>query len=136
MQTAEYWIHHLKLDPHPEGGFYRETYRSEENIQLCGLPSRFAAPRSFSTAIYFLLRSQDKSLFHRIKSDEIWHFHAGGALNVYVFENEGLSIFKLGCNLDQGEKLQVVVPANCWFRCESNLSQRVHPVWLHRCARL
>ena len=115
MQTADYWIHHLKLAPHPEGGFYRETYRSKENIQLCGLPSRFPAPRSFSTAIYFLLRSQDKSLFHRIKSDELWHFHAGSALNIYLLEHGNLKIFKLGDNLEAGELLQVVIPANCWF---------------------
>lgn len=115
MQTADYWINHLKLDPHPEGGFYRETYRSKENIQLCGLPLRFPAPRSFSTAIYFLLRSQDKSLFHRIKSDELWHFHAGATLSIYVLQDEGLSTFQLGDNLEQGEFLQVVIPANCWF---------------------
>jgi uncharacterized protein len=115
MQTAEYWIRHLHLLPHPEGGFYRETYRAAENIQLCGLPSRFPAPRSFSTAIYFLLRSQDKSLFHRIKSDELWHFHAGSALNIYLLQEEGLQVFKLGDNLDDGDSLQVVIPANCWF---------------------
>jgi predicted cupin superfamily sugar epimerase len=115
MQTADYWIHHLKLDPHPEGGFYKETYRSKENIQLCGLPFRFSAPRSFSTAIYFLLRSQDKSLFHRIKSDELWHFHAGSTLNIHVLQDGNLSTFHLGNNLEQGEFLQVVIPANCWF---------------------
>jgi uncharacterized protein len=115
MQTAEYWIHQLKLESHPEGGFYRETYRSKENIQLCGLPSRFPAPRSFSTAIFFLLRSHDKSLFHRIKSDEIWHFHAGAALKIFVLQNDGLSTITLGSNLEHGEFLQVVVPANCWF---------------------
>jgi uncharacterized protein len=115
MQTAEYWIHHLKLDPHPEGGFYRETYRSKENIHVCGLPQRFPAPRSFSTAIHFLLRSRDKSLFHRIKSDELWHFHAGEALHIYLLQDENLTLFKLGSNLEAGELLQVVVPANCWF---------------------
>ena len=115
MRSAEYWIKNLNLQPHPEGGFYRETYRSVENIQVCGLPSRFASPRSFSTAIYFLLRSQDISLFHRIKSDELWHFHYGSSLNLYVFQNSNISIFKLGGNLEEGDSLQVVIPANCWF---------------------
>jgi uncharacterized protein len=115
MQTADYWIRHLKLDPHPEGGFYKETYRSKENIQLCGLPARFPAPRSFSTAIYFLLRSQDKSLFHRIKSDELWHFYAGSALNIYLLQRENPTVLTLGSNLEAGELLQVVIPANCWF---------------------
>jgi predicted cupin superfamily sugar epimerase len=115
MQTPEYWINHLNLVPHPEGGFYRETYRSAENIQLSGLPSRFPAPRSFSTAIYFLLRSQDKSLFHRIKSDELWHFHAGSTLHIYVLKPDGLQVFNLGDNLEEGSSLQAVVPANSWF---------------------
>lgn len=113
--SAEYWIDRLALQPHPEGGFYRETYRSGENIQVCGLPLRFTSPRSFSTAIYFLLRSNDKSLLHRIKSDELWHFHYGGTLNIYVLQHDDLSIFKLGSNLDEGDSLQVAIPANSWF---------------------
>jgi uncharacterized protein len=112
---ADYWIDRLGLQPHPEGGFFRETYRSLENIQVCGLPMRFTSPRNFSTAIYFLLRSQDKSFFHRIKSDELWHFHCGGSLNIYVLEPERVSVFKLGTNLDDGDSLQVTIPANCWF---------------------
>ncbi len=112
---ADYWIDRLGLQPHPEGGFYRETYRAKENIQVCGLPSRFASPRSFSTAIYFLLRSQDKSRFHRIKSDELWHFHFGGSLNIYLLQDETVLVHKLGSNLDNGNSLQVAIPANCWF---------------------
>ena len=115
MQTPEFWINHLELTPHPEGGFYRETYRSAENIQLCGLPSRFPAPRSFCTAIYFMLRSQDKSMFHRIKSDELWHFHAGSTLHIYLLRPDGLSVFKLGDKLEEGNSLQVIIPANSWF---------------------
>lgn len=115
MHPSEYWIENLKLKVHPEGGFYKETYRSSELINICGLPSRFASSRNFSTAIYFLLRSQDKSLFHRIKSDELWHFHYGSTLHIYVFSAEKLFEFKLGPNIHAGEALQVVVPANCWF---------------------
>jgi predicted cupin superfamily sugar epimerase len=112
---AEYWIDRLGLIAHPEGGFYKETYRSAENIHVCGLPARFDSPRSFSTAIYFLLRSQDKSLFHRIKSDELWHFHFGSSLNIYLLHEDEISIFKLGSNIDDGESLQVTIPGNCWF---------------------
>jgi uncharacterized protein len=115
MRPAEYWIQHLNLTAHPEGGFYRETYRSEENIQICGLPSRFDAPRNFSTAIYFLLRSRDKSLFHRIKSDELWHFHSGSTLHIYILDKETVKVVKLGDNAHEGDSLQVVIPANCWF---------------------
>lgn len=120
MQTAEYWIKHLDLKAHPEGGFYRETYRSNELISVAGLPARFPDERNFSTAIYFLLRSQDRSMFHRIKSDELWHFHAGGSLSIYILSSAGLTILKLGADLEKGESLQVVIPANCWFGAKVN----------------
>ena len=90
MQPADYWITHLQLKPHPEGGYYKETYRATEEIPLEGLPTDFSGPRNISTAIYFLLGANDKSLFHRIKSDELWHFHAGDTLNIYVLGNEGI----------------------------------------------
>ncbi|SKC71555.1 cupin domain-containing protein [Ohtaekwangia koreensis] len=115
MKSPEYWITQLALLPHPEGGFYRETYRTAELIPSPGLPSRFPAARNFSTAIYFLLRSHDRSLFHRIKSDELWHFYAGGPLNIYILTDLGLTTYTLGSDLEKGESLQVVVPANCWF---------------------
>jgi uncharacterized protein len=120
MQTAEYWIRHLFLQVHPEGGFYKETYRAAEQIPPPGLPDRFDGARSFSTAIYFLLRSRDRSLFHRIKSDELWHFHAGTSLSLYVLYNHALSIYKLGPNPEKGESLQVVIPANSWFGAKVN----------------
>jgi predicted cupin superfamily sugar epimerase len=113
MKTVDYWINHLNLQPHPEGGFFKETYRSSEKIS--SLPERFEGTRNFSTAIYFLLRSEDRSVFHRIKSDELWHFYQGSTLSIYVLTDEGMTIHKLGSNPEQGESLQVVIPANCWF---------------------
>lgn len=115
IPSASHWIDLLHLTPHPEGGFYKETYRAKEEIPASGLPDRFSAPRSFSTSIYFLLRSQDRSLFHRIKSDEMWHFYAGTTLEIFVLADGNFSIMKLGDNIADGESLQVVVPANCWF---------------------
>jgi predicted cupin superfamily sugar epimerase len=115
MKDAQYWIDHLELAPHPEGGFYKETYRSKETIPSSGLPKRFNGNRNFSTAIYFLLRSGDRSRLHRIKSDELWHYHAGTSLSIYVLEKNHLKIHKLGPNADQGDSLQIVVPAGCWF---------------------
>jgi predicted cupin superfamily sugar epimerase len=115
MRPAEYWIDNLNLKAHPEGGYYKETYRSTETIPTLGLPSRFNAAKNFSTAIYFLLRSQDKSLFHRIKSDELWHYHYGSTLHIYILHETKVSEFKLGNNIEAGESLQVVIPANHWF---------------------
>jgi predicted cupin superfamily sugar epimerase len=115
MQTANYWINHLKLKKHPEGGFYRETYRSNGMITGDCLPTQFAGSRNFSTSIYFLLQSQDRSCFHRIKSDELWHFHAGSSLTIYVLDRQGITTHLLGMDADSGESLQIVIPANCWF---------------------
>lgn len=120
MKTAQYWIDQLHLQKHPEGGFYKETYRSTEQIPRSGLPARFSADRTHSTAIYFLLRAQDRSLFHRIKSDELWHYHAGSSLTIYVLRDGRCHEYMLGADIEKGESLQIVVPANCWFGAKVN----------------
>lgn len=102
--------------PHPEGGYYKETYRSSESIAHSSLPDRFSGARSFSTAIYFLMESGDFSAFHRIKSDECWHFYEGQPLIIQIIHENGRhETVRLGRNPDAGERLQFVVPANCWF---------------------
>jgi len=109
-------ITQFELIPHPEGGYYKETYRSGEIITQDALPARFPGDRSFSTAIYFLLEKEDFSAFHRIKSDECWHFYTGNTLNIYVLHLSGeLEIILLGNDLNKGERFQYVVPAGCWF---------------------
>ena len=117
---AQYWIEQLALLPHPEGGYYKETYRSQEEINSGSLPTRFNGARNFSTAIYFLLSSEDRSLFHRIKSDELWHFHKGSSLSIYVLSDNGIKIHLLGDNPVKGESLQVTIPANTWFGAQVN----------------
>ncbi len=102
MQDANYWIDSLKLEPHPEGGFFRETYRSQMSLPRSALPQSFGGARSASTAIYFLLQGDDFSAFHRIASDEMWHFYAGSSLSVHVIDSEGQSSeIKLGPNFDR-----------------------------------
>src|ERR1700760_4545915 len=86
---AEYWIDHLSLSPHPEGGYYRVTYQSALTIAQDALPAIYQGDRSASTAIYFLLAEADFSAFHRIASDEVWHFYAGSPLVVYVIDPKG-----------------------------------------------
>ena len=116
--TARYYIDHLQLKPHPEGGFYKESYRAAGSIKKECLPE-FNGDRSFSTAIYFLLEQGDFSAFHRIKSDEGWHFYEGGTLLVHMIEQNGnYSCTRLGRNIQEGEKLQFVVPAGAWFASE------------------
>lgn len=116
MQNIDDIVAALHMQPHPEGGFYAETYRSKETIAQEHLPARFGGSRHFSTAIYFLVPAGVFSAFHRIQSDECWHFYQGGPLHVYVIHPEGrLDIIKLGSNLQAGETFQAVVPAGCWF---------------------
>lgn len=116
MIEAKVLIQQYGLLPHPEGGWYKETYRSEEKINAAALPEKFSGSRSFATAIYFLMECGNFSAFHRIKSDECWHFYAGGTLEVYIIDANGqLSIIPLGNQIDKGEYFQFVVPANCWF---------------------
>ena len=115
VSAAEY-IESLKLQPHPEGGYYRQTYTSDERLSAAALPERFAGDRSFSTAIYFLLEGKDYSAFHRIKSDELWHFYTGGGLHIYVIHPDGSGeILLLGNDLENGYRFQQVVKAGCWF---------------------
>ncbi len=120
MRDAHYWINHLNLLPHPEGGYYKEVYRSGEEINKESLPDRFQGTRAFSTSIYFLLEKGDFSAFHRIKSDEVWHFYDGAPISIYVIDNEGaLTIHKLGLSPDKGITPQLTIPANHWFASES-----------------
>ena len=115
-KNAQYWIDRLSLSRHPEGGYYRVTYQSELTIVQHALPSRFHGARSASTAIYFLLAQKDFSAFHRIASDELWHFYAGSGLIVYVIDPEGnYSELQLGNAFEDGEVFQAVVKAGCWF---------------------
>jgi uncharacterized protein len=116
---AFYFINNLHLQPHPEGGYFRETYRSGEGVAAGALPKRFGGERSFSTAIYYLLQNGERSVFHKIKSDECWHFYEGGTLLVHVLENDGnYHCARLGKEIAAGETFQYVVPANTWFAAE------------------
>ncbi|HLP51181.1 MAG TPA: cupin domain-containing protein [Chitinophagales bacterium] len=114
--NAQYFVDRYRMQLHPEGGWFKETYRSDEIILKEHLPNRFSDGRSFCTGIYFLLEGEQFSGFHRIKSDEMWHFYAGGPLHVYVIDEHGeLEVIKLGNNPDNGEVFQAVVKAGCWF---------------------
>jgi predicted cupin superfamily sugar epimerase len=121
MKSKNYWINKLELQAHPEGGFYKETYRSSESIDKENLPARFDADRNFSTSIYFLLAEGDFSAFHKIKQDELWHFHYGSSLTIHIISPSGeYSNQKLGLDIDHEETLQVIVPAGHYFSAEVN----------------
>jgi hypothetical protein len=110
--TAADLVRKLNLQPHPEGGYFRETYRAAESIGSDALPRRFSGTRSISTAIYFLLEAGQCSHLHRIRSDEVWHFHAGDPLDIVEIDAAGsLKTTRLGSDL----LFQHVVPAGVWF---------------------
>lgn len=115
MQKAEFWIDKLKLTPHPEGGYFRETYRSRDSYSFTK-NNLFNGPRSYATAIHYLLRSTDCSKLHRIHSDELWFFHAGDPLTVHVFPETGKPrSLLLGYSPEEQQVLQTWVPAGAWF---------------------
>lgn len=114
--NAAYWIRQLQLTAHVEGGAFREVYRSELMISQTALPVFFQGNRNASTSIYFLLAGGQFSAFHRIASDELWHFYFGDPLLIYEIGHSGnLTIHKLGPDIEKGESFQAMVRAGSWF---------------------
>ncbi|HXB92174.1 MAG TPA: cupin domain-containing protein, partial [Puia sp.] len=114
--SASYWINKLQLEKHVEGGAFRETYRSPLTIPRRSLPLFFQGDRSVSTSIYFLLGKGQFSAFHRIASDELWHFYFGDPLLIYEIGHSGLlTTHLLGSDPEKGESFQVVIKTGSWF---------------------
>lgn len=109
MTHAASWIAALGLEPHPEGGWYKETHRAGLTVALGD------DRRSASTAIYYCLEHGQCSRLHRIRSDEVWHLYAGTGLTVHVFDARGYAALRLGLDLAAGERPQQVVRAGAWF---------------------
>ena len=108
-KQAAKWVAKLGLKKHPEGGYFRETYRSENKMQILG----YDGPRSLSSAIYYLLAKPQVAAFHRIKSDEIWHRYAGGDLLLQIMKDGRLSRLRLGTE-GRGTP-QILVEKGCWM---------------------
>lgn len=104
-----YWIQKLELQVHPEGGFYREILRSEDLIN-----SDFHRQKSLYTSIYYLLDSDTKSFCHRLKSDEVWYYHQGASVTLYLIDENGDWSIKV-CGPKENEDLSVLIPKNTWF---------------------
>ncbi|KGM44998.1 cupin domain-containing protein [Neobacillus niacini] len=106
----------LGLIPHPEGGYYKETFQSEEQISDKELSVNLEGKRRLYTSIYFLLTSNDVSHFHRLKSDELWYYHVGSSLSIHVIDESGqYKEIKLGLDLEAGEVPQALVKKNSIF---------------------
>ena len=112
----DYWKAQLQLERHVEGGYYKRTYCSALKTANLDNPRQFPDERALSSAIYFLLESGDFSAFHRIRSDEMWHFYTGDTLHLYEITPKGiLNVHKLGSNAEAGEKFQVMINSGNWF---------------------
>lgn len=109
-------IEKLGLEPHPEGGYYKEIYRSEGVIMNDSLPDNMEGTRNYATGIYFLLPSRKFSAFHRIKQDEIWHYYKGSAICLHIISPEGVyTTHIVGNDILNGEQSQLVVKSGDWF---------------------
>ena len=104
--TAQEIIKHLNLEPHPEGGWFKETWRDDTK------------PRAQGTAIYFLLEEEQSSHWHRVDAAEMWHHYAGGALHLDIREGGETVRHRLGPELMSGEAPQILVPKDAWQRAE------------------
>ncbi len=116
MLTADQIKSILGLEPHPaEGGYFAETYRATGTIPGAALPDRYGGPRSFSTAIYYLLTPETFSEMHRVASDEVFHFYLGDPVEMLQLRPDGSGeVVTLGSDILNGMQPQVVVPAGVW----------------------
>jgi predicted cupin superfamily sugar epimerase len=116
MSDAQTWIDRLDLSPHPEGGYYRETYRADLSLPAAALPERFDGARDAAALIYFLLPAGAFSALHRIRQDEAWHFYAGAPIALHQIRPDGThEAVVLGRAVEEGQRLHTVVPAGTWF---------------------
>ncbi|WP_342750402.1 cupin domain-containing protein [Aureitalea marina] len=119
MEEIQQLVQQLRLLPHPEGGYYRETYRSDGLVSDFDLGNGQQAVRNYSTAIYFLLTQGNFSAFHRIRQDEVWHHYKGDSIRLHMIDPLGeYSEVKIGKDIASGEQLQFMVPAGYWFASE------------------
>lgn len=119
VHDAAYWIDKLDMVEHPEGGCFAPVFRSREKLGKEYLPDRFPGDRSTVSSIYYLLKKDRFSAFHRLKSVEIWNFFEGGPLTIHVLDPLGvLTEKRLGPNFEDGESFQVVIEAGNWFAAE------------------
>ena len=119
MQKVDQIVTALNLLPHPEGGFYKEVYRSNGSIPKQVLPNYFNGDRNYATSIYFLLSGQNFSAFHKINQDETWHFYQGDAIKIHMIHpDRKYTTQLLGLDLAAGIEPQFTVPAHVWFAAQ------------------
>ncbi len=116
--SANKWVELLQLQEHPEGGYYREMYRSKNSISETDLPEGFRGDHCLGSAIYYLLKDNQFLTFHRVRQDEIWHFYSGNPMLIYTLHAEGAVVRKLGIHPEKGELPMMVIPGGTVFAAE------------------
>lgn len=112
-EIASYWVNHLELQPHPEGGHYKEVFRSRQQV----IRQSSGQVKQACTSIYYLLEGTDYSGFHRLLSDEIWYFHKGVPLLLHIIDKEGIHTTQELSDTDTGN-LSLVIESGLWFAAE------------------
>jgi uncharacterized protein len=112
------WIDHLGLTAHPEGGYFKEVYRNKNEISDKELTTKYSGNRNLATSIYFMLKSGQVSMLHRLKSDEIWYFHYGSPVLVHIFSETDYKKYFLGNEFKSGQVQQLIIPAGSVFGAE------------------
>ena len=119
MNTADrikFLTEAFELQKHPEGGYYKEVYRSQDQIPASMLSEKYTGNRSLGTSIYFLLTSTSFSSFHKINQDETWHFYEGSTIALHIIAPNGEYVkIKIGSKPEKGEVFQYTVPGGHWF---------------------
>lgn len=116
MKREELLIKKLHLTQHPEGGYFKEIYRSTATIDKKSLPDCYNGARNYCTSIYFLLTSDDFSAFHKINQDETWHFYEGSTLTIHQISPSGEYLkITIGNDILNNQFPQYTVPGDYWF---------------------
>src|ERR1700754_574457 len=112
-KNAGYYINSLMLQPHPEGGYYKEVFRSQQNV----VREASTIMKQACTSIYYLLEDADFSGFHRIASEELWYFHKGEPLLIHIIDEQG-TLLTHELSDEPSGSFSVAVPAGLWFAAE------------------
>ncbi len=119
MFTGKYFIEKLGLKSHPEGGYYKECLKSKDVIDASTINQGFDGERRLWTSIYFLLKDREISRLHRLRADEVWYFHSGTPLVIYIIDKNGeIRRVKLGLDIERGEQPQILVSKGSIFGAE------------------
>lgn len=117
MEVADF-VDKLGMQAHPEGGYFAEIYRNSTVIAPEILEKNYSGERSLATSIYYMLKADQVSKLHQLKSDELWYYHHGSPLLVHVFFEDTYTSHILGIDVNKGQHPQIIIPAGAIFGAE------------------